>query len=157
MPPFARDGGPYLGSEGEKHGYFRTWSAEANQRWLRERGGITCLGSFTMVIDTEISGEFLDLIYQRSEQDYVPLLDDMLPLLTERIEDIRWTYFPLTDEYPLAMFLSRPSNSHWVDELERTVRRSGGACCRVFLKGGRCIWRLPDELRKLCKRGGKAS
>ncbi len=153
MPRFARTGGPYLGDENEKHGYFRTWGTEENQRWLRERGGIVNLSMFTMLLDIETPDEYFDWLSRRLlDIGYCPLFDDMDPLIAERIEDIRWAYFPLTDEYPLAMFVVRPDDARWVDELETAIQESGGSCCRVFREGERYAWRLPDGLKRLCTR-----
>ena len=82
-----------------------------------------------MLLDVNTPDTVLDWFYERSIKEYVPLLDDMQPLIAERMEDLRWAYFPLTDECPIAMFVTRPANRHWVDSLEEAVRMGGGPFC----------------------------
>lgn len=102
-----------------------------------------------MMLNVDIPDDILQWFSDLVGPDCSPLVADMLESVLHRIEELRWVYFPLSDEYPLSMFITHSSFSKMVDSLESLAVGSDIPCCRLFTKDGRLRWNPPEELSVL--------
>lgn len=151
-PPYGKDKGPFVTFEHKNHEYFRSWSSEENQQALRALGKIFRLGAFTMLLDVNVPEEVLNWFDEKINNfGYTPLLEEMYPLIAERIEVLRWAYFPLSDEVPIAMFVTVSANRKLIEEIVISLDKSRLSYTQVVNQHGRPSWRLPDDMKRLCR------
>lgn len=130
--------------------YIRLWGESVNQQWLKQKGGAAKLGMFTMVVDCTTTEEVIRYFDSQLEEDATPTLDNMWPLVAAKIDALRWVYIPLSDEYPLALFVASTEHANVVDRLRHSLTEDGIAWTLIGEIGGRMGWRLPTPLRRAC-------
>lgn len=129
---------------------FKLWGAPANQKAIVERASRAKLGCFTMVIDLATPLSIVEWFYESRDPDLGPHITNMLPMIVERIEDLRWAYFPIEEEFPLAMFVVRPAEAGLIDAVEAAAKGERLPCTRIVEERGRFTWHLPAAMRAAC-------
>jgi hypothetical protein len=127
-----------------------SWKASPNQADLREHGFHAKLGCFTAVIDVGTPWHVIESLGQSIPKNRVPFIDKVLPEIIRNIEALRWMYAPLSDEIPLALFVTASRDEHWVQRVEKSLQEERIPYTRIVEEGGRETWHLDDELRQLC-------
>lgn len=148
-PPYNEDGlaNSGVGSAIEQ---FRLWRTPLNQSELIKRGAHFKLGCFTAVLDSELPHTTLHSILASCSVNDAPYIDDLLPSLIDQIEVLGWCYIPLSDEYPLALILVRPTRSSWIDRMRSTLQSAGSPHTDIRKENSTISWSLPCELRSAC-------
>jgi hypothetical protein len=145
-------GEPYLPPEdGRIIEDFVLWELPQNQGYVLSNGGYAKLGAFLMVIDVRTPEDVLTKIYSSkgSEEDdshyghyeYIERVSDWL-------EDLKWTYIPLTEELEFALFAAAPAHEGWVQEVENRLRMCKKTVFRLKPGVDRFHWGGPFYLQE---------
>jgi hypothetical protein len=135
---------------------WRLWKAEANQTYVREHGFHAKLGCFTAVIDSETSWDVINTLRHAVPKNAVPFIQDILPAIVRNIDRLRWTYMPLWDEVPLAMFVMRPEDAQLVSRIKEILNKEQIPHSRIVKEGQKETWNLGARIRRLCGLEGNA-
>lgn len=152
-PPYLEDGTPF-DADLDRISSFKLWDADANQRQI-EKEYYCQLGNFNMVIDARTPEELLQWYDLACEENHREIWNYTIfgfhwHLFAPRMKEIRWAYIPLSDEFPLAMFVTHPNYEGWVQAVKQRFMSQGLQFCSVVYENERDTWHLPSHLRKAC-------
>lgn len=112
---------------------FRAWELGKNQAWLRRQGAFAVLSQFSMVIPGNTSEEVVSRMYSEVENDgmYDLFYDDCLEkLMTKWINEVDWSYVPLTDETDLALWVTA-NDEELARKVTTALSRAGISTTRI--------------------------
>ncbi|WP_337174277.1 hypothetical protein [Paludisphaera sp.] len=150
IPNHYENGEP-TGPELDDISLFRLWAADVNQRYVLRFGCAAKLGCFTAVIDARTQEDLIQLLDKSRPPDTAPFIDDVLPAIVRSIERLGWSYIPLSDEYPLALFIVSPARKASIAGIKAAALREGIPFSQLQYITGRETWRLCPELRRMCR------
>lgn len=149
--PNRYEGGEPTGPELDDISLFRLWAAGVNQQYVLRFGCAAKLGCFTAVIDARTKENLIHLLDKSVPPDTAPFIDDVLPTVVRAIERLGWSYIPLSDEYPLALFMVSTAKKDSIASIKSAALRERIPFSQLQSISGRETWRLSPELRRMCR------
>lgn len=123
---------------------FTFWETPENQTEALKYGEARSGGSFVMAIDSRTPPQLLAAMEKSlrwpeelERYDYLTCLT----LLCDWIENLRWAYVPLDDEYGHAMFVTSHEHAQLARAVEDILKERGIALARLEKEGERFHWK----------------